>query len=175
MPAKEGPKAPPIERVQSSYKQLCVAAKNLNAASDELGKLISLFDAALQKFNLGVSAWVEVSGSRDDSTGDWWSRDLGYTRVGNKWGIALRKASGNLDSPIEESEEVWLFNEAPRWMRAEAVGKIPDLLEALVKRAGDTTKKIKERTTQVQELAAAMSKAADEAQPAKEKADARPA
>ena len=70
---------------------------------------------------------------------------------------------------------MWLFNEAPRWMRAEAVGKIPDLLEALVKQAEDTTKKIKERTTQVQELAAAMSKAADEAQPAKEKADAHPA
>jgi hypothetical protein len=48
-------------------------------------------------------------------------------------------------------------------------------LEALLKQAEETTKKIGERTTQAYELAAAMSKAADEAPPAKEKADARPA
>jgi hypothetical protein len=175
MPAKEGPKAPPVERVQSSYKQLSVAARNLNAASDELGKAISVLDAALQKLNLGVSAWVRISGAQDEDTFDWWSRDVGYAKVGNKWGIALKEASGNVIPPGEESEEVWLFNEAPRWMRTEAIGKIPDLLEALVMQAEDTTKKVREKTTQVRELAAAMTKAADEAPPAKEKADARPA
>jgi hypothetical protein len=174
MAAKEGPKAPPSERAQSSYKQLSVAAKNLNTASDELGKAVSVLDSALQILNLGVSAWVRISGGRNDDTFDWWSRDLGYTKVGNKWGLALKEVNGNMIPPEEESAEVWLFNEAPRWMRAEAVGKIPDLLEALVKQAEDTTKKIKEKTTQVHELAAAMSKVA-EAQHGEESSHARPA
>jgi hypothetical protein len=173
MPAKEGPKAPPSEKAQSLYKNLSVAAKNLNAASDELGKAISASDAALQKLNLGISAWAEVSAGEDFP--NWWGRYLGYARVGGKWGIALKQARGNSEFPEEDSEEVWLFNDAPRWMRVEAVAKIPELLEALLKQAEETTKKIGERTTQAYELAAAMSKAADEAPPAKEKADARPA
>lgn len=174
MPAKEGPKALPSERVQSSYKQLSIAASNLNAASDELGKAISTLDSALQKFNLGVSAWIHLSGGKNDETFDWWSRDLGYTKVGSKWGIALKDSSGNAVPPEEELVEVWLFNQAPRWMRAEAVGKIPDLLEALVKQTEDTTKKIKEKTTQVQEFAEAMSKVA-EARRGEESSHARPA
>ncbi len=175
MTAKQGPKAPPTERVQTTYKQLSLAAKSLNTASDELGKAISIFDAALQKLNLGVSAWAQLSGNEDSATLDWWSRSLGYTKVGDKWGIALKKASGNFNWPEDESEELWLFNEAPRWMRIEAVGKIAELLEALLKQAEDTTRKIKERTKQAYELAAAMSKVAEEAQPAEEKPDARPA
>jgi hypothetical protein len=173
MHAKEGPKAPPSEKVQSLYKNLSVAAKSLNAASDELGKAISVFDAALQKLNLGISAWAEVSGGEEFPK--WWGRYLGYARVGGNWGIAVKKASGNYEFPEEDSEEIWLFNDAPRWMRVEAVARIPELLEALLRQAEETTKKIGERTTQAYELAAAMSKAADEAQPAKEKADARPA
>ena len=173
MATKEGPKAPPSEKVQSLYKNLSIAAKTLNAASDELGKAISVFDGALQKLNLGISAWAEISGGEDEP--DWWGRYLGYARVGDKWGIAVKKAGGRYDRPDEDYEEVWLFNDAPRWMRVEAVAKIPELLEALIKQAEETTKKIRERTTQAYQLAAAMSKVSDEAQPAKEKADARPA
>ena len=163
MAAKQAPpEVPPTERIQTSYKQLSLAANNLNAASDELGKAISLLDAALKKLNLGISAWVQLSGNEN---GDyWWSRDLGYTKIGDKWGVALRKAKGNYQDPDNDSDELWLFNEAPRWMRTEAVGKIPDLLEALLKVAENTTKKIREKTAQAYELAVAMSKVAEEAQ-----------
>ena len=158
MPIKQGPQAPLTERVQASYKQLSLAANSLNAASDELGKAISVLDAALQKLNLGVSAWAQLSGNEDPGTGTWWNRSVGYTKIRDKWGIALRTAGGNYNFPDDDSEELWLFNDAPRWMRIEAVGKIPDLLEALLKEAEETTKKIKSRTTQAHELAAAMSK-----------------
>ena len=57
-------------------------------------------------------------------------------------------------------------------MRIEAVGKIPELLETLLKRAEETTKKIKESTKQAYELAAAVSKVAEGDQPAEEKKDA---
>lgn len=168
------PQVPPAERVQASYKQLAVAANTLNTASDALGEAISVLDAALKRLNLGISAWVQLSGNTD--TGDyWWSRDVGYTKIGDKWGIGLRKQSGDYSDPENDSEETWLFNEAPRWMRIEAVGKIPDLLEALIKQAEDTTKKIKDRTAQAIELAAAMSKVAQEAHPAEGESHAHPA
>src|SRR5713226_9643527 len=97
MAAKQGPEGPPTERVQASYKQLSLAAKSLNAASDELGKAISVLDAALQKLNLGVSGWVTLAGNEDGN--NWWSRGVGYTKVGDKWGIALRKVSGDYQWP----------------------------------------------------------------------------
>ena len=175
MSVKQGPKALPTEKVQASYKKLSLAAKSLNTASDEMGKAISILDAALQKLNLGVSAWVLLSGNENQETNDWWSRSLGYARIGDRWGIALRKAEGNFAFPEADSVESWLFNEGPRWMRTEAVGKIPELLVALQKQAEDTTKQITEKTAQVYELAAAMSDAGEEAQFAEEKTHARPA
>jgi hypothetical protein len=169
MAAKQTPQVPPAaDRVQTSYKQLSLVATSLNAASDELVEAVSVFDAALKKLNLGISAWVLVSGNNDDD-GEWWSRNIGYMRVGDTWGIALKTADGNYNCPDRDSEEKWLFKDAPRWMRIEAVGKIPDLLEALLKQAEDTTKKIKDKTEEVFALAVAMSKVVEDAQAAGQK------
>src|SRR5437867_2390533 len=97
MAAKQASQIPPAERVQTSYKQLSAAAANLNSVSDELNKVVGVVDTGLKKLNLGISAWVEVSGN--DRIGpdgcEWWSRDIGYTKVGDKWGIALRTAEGD--------------------------------------------------------------------------------
>src|SRR6266852_2109512 len=91
-PAKQEPQVTPTKRVQDSYKQLSLAAVSLNNASDELGRAISALDAALKKLNLGVSAWVTLSSNDGVQTGQdwWWKREFGYTKVRDKWGIALR-------------------------------------------------------------------------------------
>jgi len=166
MAIRQTPEIPPAERVQASYKQLSLAATTLNTASDKLGEAISVLDAALKRLNLGISAWVQLSGNEDGPI--WWSREIGYASVKGKWGIALKKANGDYSDDSYEAEE-WLFDDAPRWMRVDAVGKIPDLLEALLKQAEDTTKKIKARTEQVIELAVAMSKVLDEVEPGEQK------
>jgi hypothetical protein len=168
MVLKQTPQVPPAEKTQDSYKRLSLAAVSLNAASDDLGEAISVFDAALKRLNLGISAWVVVSGNNDED-GDWWSREIGYTKIGDKWGIALKASDGNYSYPERDSAEKWLFNDAPRWMRIEAVGKIPDLLDGLVKQAEETTKKIKTKTEEALALAAAMSKVIEEVQPAGQK------
>jgi len=164
MPAKQIPQIPPAERVQESYKKLALAAPVLNSASDELCEAVSVFDAALRALNLGVSAWVTLSQGHDPEDGEWWSRDLGYARIGDSWGIALSKSRGNIGYPDRDTEEQWLFKDGPRWMRLESVGKIPDLLEALLKQTDDTTRKLKAKAEEVLALAAAMSKAAEVAQ-----------
>ncbi len=158
MAAKQAPEVPPAQKVKTSYQQLSLAATNLNTATDELGKAISVWDAALQKLNLGISAWVELSGGDSIPNGStWWTREIGYGKVESKWGIALRTRQGRYDDPDCDDEEMWPFNQAPRWMRIEAIPKLPDLLEALLKQTESTTKKIIDKTTQAYELAAAMS------------------
>jgi hypothetical protein len=159
----QAPKVQPTERVQASYKQLAVAATNLNTASDELGRMVGILEKALKKLNLGISAWVAIS--KGDSHGtEWWSRDIGYGKVGGKWGIALRTIAGSIQHPDEDSEEAWLFNEAPRWMRVEAIGKIPDLLDRLVKQTEETTQSIRKKTTEVSEFAQAIDNLAEESE-----------
>ena len=153
------------QRIQNVFKQLSLAAVGLNGASDGLADAILMLDDTLKRLNLGVSAWVTVSGN-DDQDGNWWSRDLGYTRIGDKWGIALKSASGHYGNPDGDSVEKWLFSDAPRWMRIESVGKIPDMLEALLKQAEDTTQKIKAKTDEALALVQAVSQSVGGDQPA---------
>jgi hypothetical protein len=153
------PSAP--ERVQDAYRSLSASAANLNAASDELRKTISVLEETLKQLNLGISTWATITGD-EDPNGDYWSRDLGYARVSGKWGIALREVSGNYNHEEYEKDETWLFNDAPRWLRIEGVGKIPELLEKLTKQADDTTERIRRKTAEAKELATAINAAAAE-------------
>ena len=147
----------PILRAQKSYQELISVANTLNKASDQLGKIIAPVDLALKALNLGISSWVSFNEWSDNSYN--FERDeVGYCKVGGKWGIAIRSVSGNEDLPDETKlDGPWLFNEAPRKLRIQAIDKIPELLEALVKDAADTTKRINEKLHESEELAKAIS------------------
>ena len=114
--------------------------------------MVSALDQALKGLGLGISGWVRVSGGDDPQNGYHWSRDIGYAKIVNKWGIALRETSGDYSQPEDETE-TWLFADAPRWLRIESVGKIPDLLEHLVKQADSTTQRLKKKTVETKALA----------------------
>jgi hypothetical protein len=146
-------------RISSSYKQLTQAATELNAVSDELGKFVTALDAALRRLNLGIATWLRLE-SREDASGNYTKRDLGYAKVGNKWGIALRTMSGNHNDIEDSNVEEWLFNDAPRALRIESVEKLPDLFENLVKEADAATKQIRTKTERAQALASALTEQA---------------
>jgi hypothetical protein len=149
-------------KVQTAYRQLSSAASDLNAISDELGKSIADLDVALKKLNLGVSVWVDLRGNEDPQDQSYWGDDLGYAKVGGKWGIALRNVVGNYNWPDEQKIEEWLFNDAPRELRLAAIGKIPELLDKLNEKATEMAKKIKAKLTEAQEVAAAVKEAVGE-------------
>jgi len=142
------------ERVQKSFQQLAVRAANLNTVSDELGKSIEELDAALKKLNLGVTAWVTFARGGDESGEYWSTRELGYSKISNRWGIALRTCSGEYSYPERDSEETWPFNDAPRWMRIEGINHIPELIDELGEEAEKTTQRIREKVGEAQQLAA---------------------
>lgn len=121
------------ERVSRQLPSLAATAANLNAASNELSKLIERIDLALQRLNLGVPAWVTVERGGSAVRGGmyFWLEDLGYSRIGRKWGLTLRRKEGyeDIDGSIEE--ENWPFNDAPRSLRIKAVPKIPEVIQKL--------------------------------------------
>jgi hypothetical protein len=140
--------------VTATFERLSASAAALNAVSDELSKPIATIDAALKALNLGVSAWVEIAGQVDHDAGCFWDRSLGYAKVAGKWGIAICTSSGDFGE--EPNEEVWLFSDAPRSYRLEAVDKLPELLEKLVTAANETAEKLKEKVTTTGEIANAI-------------------
>jgi hypothetical protein len=142
-------------RVSTSYQHLSAAATELNTLSDELGKFVQAVDGALKKLNLGIASWIRLEG-REDGSGNYSKRDLGYAKVGNRWGIALRAFNGNHNNPDESTVEEWLFNDAPRALRIEAVEKLPDLFEHLGKEAESAAKQIKTKTERARQLATAL-------------------
>jgi hypothetical protein len=145
---------PLLERVASYYKQLSTVAADLNAVSDELGKSIAEIDAALKKLNLGIATWVTIRGDDESPYNDlYWSRDIGYAKVNSKWGISLRTINGQCSDPDRSVTEEWLFNDAPRSLRLEAIDKIPELLEKLSQEAVRTTKDIRARLSEAQAVA----------------------
>lgn len=161
MPSNEGSLS---ERVASSFRQLSAVASDLNTVSDELGKPIAELDLALKKLNLGVEVWVQLRGGDDPAPDDlsFWSEDLGYAKIGGKWGIALRTVFGDYNYPDQESVERWLFNDAPRSMRLLGIGKIPELLEKLSTEATEATYKIKGKLEEAHQVAAVVKAAAED-------------
>lgn len=151
------------ERAATYFTELSSAAKDLNKASDELSQATNAIDAVLQKLNLGIPTWVKIRGGDNPQTGEYWSRELGYAKVGSKWGIALRTREGDYNFPEDESSEEWLFNDAPRWQRVEGIAIIPELFGALIMQTKETTEKIKGKTAEAKNLAAAIIHAAGKA------------
>ncbi len=157
-------KTPPAkERIATSFKQLATVSQDLNTAFADFSETISAVEEALRKLKLGVSAWHQIAG-HEEPDGGFWTRDIGFAQVRNKWGIALRRTWGNYNID-EYAEEVWLFTDAPRWICIESIGKLPDLFDDLIKRTEETTTKIKAKTSEAKEFAAAIAGAVSEDEP----------
>src|ERR1035438_6975485 len=124
-----------IERIQNAVKQFPAASATLNSATDQLGHSVGQVDSVLKKFSLGVPTWVPFYSDETQHSGYFYSEEIGYAKIGGKWGIAIRTLEGNYQDPDNERAEQWLFNDAPRLLRVRAVEGIPELLEALLKQA----------------------------------------
>ena len=133
------------KRMAELLPSLAATAANLNNASKKLTEIIERLDGALQRLNLGVTAWVQVNGANSSpDLSAFWSEDLGYSRIGRKWGLALRRIEG--DHALNEWEllDEWPFNEAPRDLRIGAITRIPKLLKKLDQEAQMVAEEISE-------------------------------
>jgi hypothetical protein len=141
-----------IARVQNSVQQLSSTSASLNSATDQLGKSVGELDAVLKKFSLGVPTWVHFRSEYNEDY--YYHEDIGYAKIGGKWGVAIRTIEGTCDPDRNDDVEEWLFNDAPRLLRVQAVDRIPELLEALIENAAEMTQTITEKAKDVDALAA---------------------
>jgi hypothetical protein len=146
-----------VERIQKHFQVLSGISSSLNTASDELTQAVGLLDEALKKLNIGLSVWVISRSRGNDDYPEYYDLDqIGYCKVNGSWGIAIQHIWGDEARDHHNSEGPWLFNDASREMRIQAVDKLPELIEELSKAAIETQKKIQEKTKQVRDLAEAI-------------------
>ncbi len=113
---------------------------------------MSRVDDALKKLGVGVKAWVTTFADSTES-GAYWSRSLGYDKISSKWGIAIKREWGHESSDDSGGEEMWLFNDAPREFRLEAVPFLRELVKELIKQSAITTASAAEQMLRVNEIA----------------------
>jgi hypothetical protein len=152
---------PPTQRIATSFKDLATSSRELNSAAAELHEVVSVFEKHLLTIKPHVATWYEIASGEDDSGARYWNRSIGFANINGTWGIGLRTEEGHVHSDFAESE-AWLFKDAPQWMQIESVTKLPDLLEEIVKRTQETTKKLRAKTERARALAEALSKAVEE-------------
>lgn len=145
-----------IQKIQTNFQALSAVASTLNAASDEFTRVVGALDEALKKLNIGLTVWVSFADRSPHDPSLYDVDQIGYHKVGSKWGIALRHIWGEEQYDDHHEEGPWLFSDAPREMRLRSIDKIPEVIEKLVKEASNTTKAIQEKTKEVRELAEAI-------------------
>jgi hypothetical protein len=158
-----------IAKVLANIETLSTVAASLNTASDELTKVVGIFDGTLRKLNIGLTVWTSFRyrTGEDDSASEYDQDQLGYAKVQGTWGITLRRIWGDEARDVFSEEGPWHFSDAPRDLRLAAAGYIPQLIESLAKAAADTTKEVQEKTKQARELASAIEKRANESKTAR--------
>ncbi len=147
--------------IESHLKQLTAAAKALNELSDTLTTQVGQIEAIVNALNLGVRASVQVetlSLSEDHFCRSW--LQLGYGKSGNKWGFIVEELFQDLNNPDGDDYDCWPFKEAPREFRIKAVDKIPELLEALVKKSAEVASDITKRVEYAKDIASNLYKLA---------------
>jgi len=127
------------ESVERVLGDLAYVSDTLNKASDSLSKNILEVEEALQRYRLGVSAWVavdhyEVNDPAPMSPVHGLIRimSLGYGKLKGKWGLLI--AVGFDDEPMGDHN--WSFlREETRDVKLKAVEKLPELLSTLLDEA----------------------------------------
>jgi hypothetical protein len=141
-------------KVESNLKELTGAAQTLNAVSDEFTKQVSTIESTLSRLNLGIRAHVVVHSSTNmDGDATNYLR-LAYGKLSGKWGFIIEQFTDHINWDEYTDFESWAFKDAPRELRIDAVDKIPELLEALVKKSGEIAAKMATKTEYTRELAA---------------------
>lgn len=144
--------------VSASFERLSQSAARVNAASDDLSKAVAPIDAALKRLGLGLTVWHMYAGGQDQD-GEFWEHRVGYTRIGRNWGLAISDVSGNSSYADSYENEEWLFNDAPRAMRAKAIDHIPPLLEKLVEQADKVATELNQKAQTARQIATTITEA----------------
>jgi hypothetical protein len=148
--------------VEATLSKLAYVSNSLNKSSDSLSEQILEVESALQRYSLGVSVWVmmwswevevPVIGAMDTNVTRMVC--LGYSKHIGKWGLLVSECDSDR---LPEEGNVSFLREQSRDVKLEAVGKLPDLLKELLKKATEVANAVTAKANVTREIAASLKK-----------------
>jgi hypothetical protein len=140
-----------IKDVARVLDDLSHVSEALNQASDLLSKHILEVEFALQRYRLGVPAWVSLCYWDVPDTNPVVTRVqcLGYDKLKGKWGLLV--SEGFDDEPPSE-EAMRFLREMPREIKSQAADKLPELLAKLLENATNVASETIDKQAVAQEI-----------------------
>ena len=146
------------EKLQNSLQELASSADTLNSLSDQLNKQILDVESAVNKMGIGLTAYMNTESWSDERGERYDIWRICYEKHSSKWGFTIQHLWGLESYDDSQDSETWAFKDAPREHRLKAIEKIPDLIDALVKKSRDFAADISGVMSYAQGLAAAFTK-----------------
>lgn len=153
--AKARPPALMKSSIESTLSKLAYVSDSLNKSSDSLSNQILEVESALQRYGLGVPVWVMMSSWEVEvpvigamNTNVTRMLCLGYGKFCGKWGLLVSECE---DIPHEGN--ISFLREVSREMKLEAVGKLPALLQELLKKATEVAAEATKKADETREIA----------------------
>lgn len=141
-------------RISAAFSKLTESAKSINSISARLNKQIAAVENCLRQINVGVGCWTTIN-KGDSGRGEYWSQNVGFTRINGKWCIAIQTLEGADWADADKTED-WPFAEAPRYLQPKAVDKIPELIESLIAATDAAAERLEEKILPAEEIATAV-------------------
>lgn len=146
-------------KLRNSLHELASCADNLNSLSDQLTKQVTEIESSINKMGIGLTASVDTEKWSDENGETYNIWRICYEKYSGKWGLTIEHLWGH-EGFGEGDSETLPFKDAPREHRLRAVEKIPELIDALVKKSKDFASDISDTASYAEELAAAFTKQA---------------
>jgi hypothetical protein len=146
-----------IKEVGRVLDDLSHVSETLNQASDLLSKHILEVELALQRYRLGVAAWVSLCYWDVPDTNPVITRVqcLGYAKLKGKWGLLISESCD--DEPPFEGTMTFL-RQMPRETKLLAADKLPELLAELLKKATTVASETLDKQAATEEIVRGLKK-----------------
>lgn len=148
------PEVSASDRVAAALRLLVPAAEKLTSASNSLSKPVLQLEASLKRLNLGVPCWTTIKKAEEDEHGNYSEWAVGYARYQGLWGIVVKQTVGNNRSG-QTAEDLWHFEDAPRFIKTRAVDALPALVEGLATVTDKTADKLLRKVPTAESIATA--------------------
>lgn len=140
------------EQLSQLLSDLRESAKQLNEASDSINEIISSVEKQIIDSKVGLECWVRMSITdpaetcdNDYKVVDQVATELGFTKLEEGWGLAIRKVNyttrGYEETNVEYGVSERLSRES-REIRIDALERVPVLIKSLTLAATSKTQSI---------------------------------
>jgi hypothetical protein len=153
--ASDPTSTPAHVRIANGLAQLGDANKDLKKKSRVLCQPVQPVETAFAKLNVRVPCWTEIASVTQNGV-DYWNESIGWAELDGQWHIVLKTCESDIRFDEETNVHIHRFGDAPYYLQAKGIDKLPELVEGLVAAVKSTSERIAKKLPDAAELGDAL-------------------